>query len=295
MRPTLHAATTGVLAVALLGPVGPAAARESLECFAEVSGVTARGVPATFHYEDGTATTIKRGPDRLGYQPRDVAFPHHVDALAATSKRYWFTLSGSQLREVTEVDRRDAQGRLLAAEYHTHVVGKHWQGARQITIGRNRAYLYVLTNTDLLVRYRLSGKDGNASAKFDQVVGAGFGSIGTLEYTRTITALGARIDVFLATDADTGSLVELVIPKDDPTMYARRVLAESGWWDMRTAGRSASCLNPKNGDTYDAIVAVDSTGAVRLWTDRDGDDSDGSDIVEWGVLKGSWKPMPYND
>ncbi len=295
MRATLHAATTGILAVALLGPVGPAAARGPLECFAEVLGVTARGVPATFHYEDGKASTVKRGPDELGYQPRDVAFPHRVNALAATTKRYWFTLSGSQLREVTEVDRRDAQGRLVAAEYHTHVVGKNWQGARQIAIGRNRAYLYVLTNTDQLVRYRLSGKDGNTSAKFDQVVGLGFGTIGTIEYTRTITALGARIDVFLATDADTGALFELVIPKDDPTLYSRRVLAETGWWDMRSVGRTASCLDTDNGDTYDAIVGVDITGAVRLWTDQDGDDSDGTDIVEWGVLKASWKPMPYSD
>ena len=59
----------------------------TLECFAEVPGMTARGVPATFHYEGGSASTAKRGPGRLGYQPRDVAFPHHADGLAAAARR----------------------------------------------------------------------------------------------------------------------------------------------------------------------------------------------------------------
>jgi hypothetical protein len=295
MRSTLRAATTGALAVALLGLVGPAEAGVTLECFAEVPGMTARGVPATFHYESGSASTIKRGPGRLGYQPRDVAFPHHADGLAATQKSYWFTVSGSQLREVTEIDRRDAQGNLVSSDYHTRVVGKHWEGARQISIGRNRAYLYVLTNTDQLVRYRLRGKDGETAARFDQVVGTGFGTIGTFGYSRTITALGARIDVFLATDADSGALLEFAIPRDEPTTYARRVLVDGGWWDFRATGRMASCLNPKNGHTYGAIVAVDITGAVRLWTDDDATDGDGSDIAEWGMLKPFWKPMPYSD
>jgi hypothetical protein len=295
MRSMLRAATTSVLAMALLGPAGPAQAGGSLKCFAEVPGMTARGVPATFHYESGSASTVKRGPGRLGYQPRDVAFPHHAGGLAATTKSYWFTLSGSQLREVTEIDHRDARGNLVSSEYHTRVVGKHWEGARQISIGRNRAYLYVLTNADQLVRYRLIGKDGETAARYDQVVGTGFGSIGTFGYSRTITALGARIDVFLATDADTGALLEFAIPRDEPTTYAPRVLVDSGWWDFRTTGRVASCLNPKNGHTYGAIVAVDITGAVRLWTDHDPTDGDGGDIVEWGMLKPSWKPMPYSD
>jgi hypothetical protein len=295
MRSTLRAAMASALAVALLGPAGPAEAGGSLECFAEVPGITARGVPATFHFESGSASTIKRGPGRLGYQPRDIAFPHHADALAATAKSYWFTVSGSQLREVTEIDRRDAQGHLVSSSYHTRVVAKHWEGARQISIGRNRAYLYVLTNTDQLVRYRLRGKDGETTVRFDQVVGTGFGTIGTFGYARTITALGARIDVFLATDADSGALLEYAIPRDEPTTYASRVLVDTGWWDFRAAGRMASCLNPKNGQPYGAIAAVDITGAVRLWTDEDATDGDGSDIVEWGVLKPSWKPMPYSD
>jgi hypothetical protein len=295
MRSTLRAATASVLAVALLGPAGPAGAAGSLECFAEVPGITARGVPATFHYESGSVSTIKRGPGRLGYQPRDIAFPHHADGLAATPKSYWFTVSGSQLREVTEIDRRDAQGHLVSSSYHTRVVAKHWEGARQISIGRNRAYLYVLTNTDQLVRYRLRGKDGETTVRFDQVVGTGFGTIGTFGYARTITALGARIDVFLATDADSGALLEFAIPRDEPTTYATRVLVDTGWWDFRVTGRMASCLNPKNGQPYGAIAAVDITGAVRLWTDEDPTDGDGSDIVEWGVLKPSWKPMPYSD
>jgi hypothetical protein len=295
MRSTLRAATASVLAAALLGPARPAGAAGSLECFAEVPGITARGVPATFHYESGSVSTIKRGPGRLGYQPRDIAFPHHADGLAATPKSYWFTVSGSQLREVTEIDRRDAQGHLVSSSYHTRVVAKHWEGARQISIGRNRAYLYVLTNTDQLVRYRLRGKDGETTVRFDQVVGTGFGTIGTFGYARTITALGARIDVFLATDADSGALLEFAIPKDEPTTYATRVLVDTGWWDFRAAGRMASCLNPKNGQPYGAIAAVDITGAVRLWTDEDATDGDGSDIVEWGVLKPSWKPMPYSD
>ena len=81
MRPSLRALAAGSAALAVLaaaGPVaaGPAAGPPTLTCFAEVPGVTARGVPVTFHYEDGLATTEKRGPDSLGYQPRDIAYPH---------------------------------------------------------------------------------------------------------------------------------------------------------------------------------------------------------------------------
>ena len=49
MRSTLRAATTGVLAVALLGLAGPAEAGVTLECFAEVPGMTAHRVKATLH------------------------------------------------------------------------------------------------------------------------------------------------------------------------------------------------------------------------------------------------------
>jgi hypothetical protein len=203
-------------------------------------------------------------------------------------------VSGSQLREVTEVDHRNATGRLVA-DYHTRVVRKHWEGARQIAIGRARAFLYVLSNDDQLLRYKLRGKPGQARVGSVQLVGTGFGSIGTFEYARSINALGLRTDVFLATNADSGALLEYAIPKDDPASYSVRVLADTGWWDMRVAGRSASCVDSKSGETYGAIVGVGIDGAVRLWTDADPADSDGSDILPWGELAPTWKPLAYSD
>src|SRR5689334_9431451 len=113
-----RAAVAGAFAVAsVLLPAGTptAVARTTLTCQAQVPGVTAGGVPVSFRYEHGHATTQRRGPGRLGYQPRDLAYPHKATtgptSYPATS--YWFTLSGSQLQEVTEVDRLDAQGRLV--------------------------------------------------------------------------------------------------------------------------------------------------------------------------------------
>src|SRR5262249_6111293 len=157
---------------------------------------------------------------------------------------------GPQLREVTEIDHRDSQGRLVASQYRTRVIRKDWGGARQISIGKDRDKLYVLTNNDQLLRYRLRGKDGNTREKYDQRVGVGLGTIGTFEYARTITALGLRTDVFLATDADSGQLLEYAIPREDPSSYTRTVLAEYGWSDMRAAGRTASCVDGKTGHTY---------------------------------------------
>jgi hypothetical protein len=288
--------------LAALGPAGPAHARGSLECFAEVPGVTPRGVPTTFTYDDGRATSENRGPDDLGYQPRDVAYPHDVGGGADRAGRtapvtsHWFTLSGDQLREVTEVDSRDRRGVLIAAEYRTRVVRRHWEGVRQISIGRDRDHLYVLTNTDQLLQYRISGQDGSTTVKLAATVGTGFGTIGTLEYARTVTTGdGARSDVFLTTDADTGALVELTIPVDAPTTYSRTVLATEGWLEMRSAGRTASCINARSGRSYDGIVGVDVDGQVLLWTDRDAKDGSGEDIVARGVLKSDWKPMAYSD
>jgi len=290
------AATLGALA-----PSGPAQARGSLECFAEVPGVTPRGVPTTFTYDDGQATSVNRGPDDLGYQPRDVAYPHEV----SESRRFggaptqvtshWFTLSGDQLREVTEVDRRDPRGLLLAAEYRTHVVRRNWAGVRQMSIGQDRDHLYVLTNTDQLLQYRLSGQDGNTTVKLAATVGIGFGTIGALAYARTVIDDGARSDVFLATDADSGELVELTIPTDDPTAYVRTVLAAEGWGELRAVGRTASCLNTRSGRSYDGIVGVDLDGRVLMWTDRDAADGVGDDIVSRGVLEADWRPMAYSD
>jgi hypothetical protein len=273
-----------------------------MECYATVTGMTATGVPATLHYENGTVFTERRGPDSLGYQPRDVAYPHHATGGQVAARTngptevtsYWFTVAGSQLREVTEVDRRDAQGRLIGSTYRTRALRKHWAAVRQISIGLDRARLYVLTNDDELLRYRIRGKNGDARVTFDQVVGTGFGTIGTFEYVRTLTALGLRTDVFLATDADSGALLELAIPKDDPTTYTRTVLADTGWWDMRMAGRTASCVSG-GGHLSGAIVGVGLDGVVRLWTDREPADGDGSDISEWGVLKAGWKPLAYSD
>jgi hypothetical protein len=293
------------LAVVLVGPLvvalPPAEARGSLECYAQAIGVTARGVPTTFTYDDGRASSEVRGPDDLGYQPRDVAYPHLVRngagrAQPDASTSYWFTLSGDQLREVTEVDRRNARGLLSSATYETHVVRKHWDGVRQISIGHDRDHLYVLTNTDQLLRYRLSGKDGNTSVRLADTVGVGFATIGTFEYARTATdENGARADFFLATDADSGALIEVAVPLDDPTAYTRTVLATSGWIDLQAVGRTASCLNSTSGRSYDGIVGVGTDGQVRLWTDRDATDGLGDDIVPRGVLKGDWKPLAYSD
>src|SRR4051794_36655721 len=167
MRPSIRALAAGSTALVLLRAGGAVAAGRaegppSLTCFAEVPGVTAHGVPATFHYEDGQATTEKRGPDDLGYQPRDIAYPHESTGglIGATARAdrvtsYWFTLSGPQLREVTEVDSRDAQGRLVSSDYHSRVLRKHWAGVRQISIGLDRERMYVLTNGGQLLRYDL--------------------------------------------------------------------------------------------------------------------------------------------
>jgi hypothetical protein len=153
----------------------------------------------------------------------------------------------------------------------------------------------VLTNTDQLLRYRLRGKDGETKVRFDQVVGVGFGSIGTFEYARTITALGLRTDVFLATDADSGQLLEFAIPRETPSSYTRTVLSDTGWSDMRSAGRTASCVDDKSGKSYGAVVTVGVDRSLHLWTDRDPNDGDGTDISEWGVLKSTWKPLAYSD
>jgi hypothetical protein len=302
MLTSIRVLVAAAATLAALGPAGSAHARGSLECFAEVPGVTPRGVPTTFTYDDGRATSESRGPDDLGYQPRDVAYPHDVDGGADRSGRptpvtsHWFTLSGDQLREVTEVDQRDARGLLIAAEYRTRVVRRNWEGVRQISIGRDRDHLYVLTNTDQLLQYRLSGKDGRTTVKLAATVGTGFGTIGTLEYARTVSdGAGSRSDVFLTTDADTGALVELTIPVDAPTAYSRTVLATEGWLEMRSVGRTASCINARSGRSYDGIVGVDLDGQVLLWTDRDAKDGSGEDIVPRGVLKGDWKPMAYSD
>jgi hypothetical protein len=295
LSPVVSAAlVTGL--VAGLGLPGPAEAKGSLECYAEVPGVTARGVPTTFVYDDGQTSSQTRGPDDLGYQPRDLAYPHEVgEGRAAPTSSHWFTLSGDQLREVTEVDERDAHGVLVSARYETRVVRQHWAGARQISIGADRSYLYVLTNTDQLLRYRLSGRDGDTSVKLSATVGVGFGSIGTFEYARTATTGGTRSDVFLATDADSGALLEYAVPVDDPTAYTRTELAAEGWLGMQSVGRTASCLNTRSGRSYDGIVAVDHDGEVVLWTDRDAADGLGDDIVRRGVLKAAWKPLSYSD
>ncbi len=302
MHAALRATAVGATALALLGVAGPVEARGSLECYAEVLGATPRGVPTTFRYDDGDTSSEARGPDDLGYQPRDVAYPHdtsngapRVAARPTEVTSYWFTLSGDELREVTEVDRRDAHGLLVSADYNTRVVRRHWDGVRQMSIGQNRDLLYVLTNNDQLLRYRLSGVGGNATAKFSGTVGVGFGTIGTFEYARTISVDGVGADVFLATDADSGELMELTIPVDEPTAYTRTVLATEGWTELRSVGRTASCINTRSGRSYDGIVGVDMDGRVQLWTDRDSQDGVGDDIVARGVLKGSWKPMSYSD
>jgi hypothetical protein len=303
MSATRRAAAVAALAIApIVVPQGisPAAAREELDCVATVPGVTARGIPTTFRYNDGRTSSQRRGPDDLGYQPRDIALPHPTASSssaamrATTSRSYWFTLSGQQLREVTEVDRRDGQGNLLSADYRTRLVRKGWSGVRQITIGQGRKFLYVLNNKDQLLRYRFSGKNGNAWVQLNATIGTGFGTLGTFEYSRTISILGTKHDVFLATDADSDELLEYTIPLSNPSAYRRTVLDQGGWADLRAAGRSVSCEG-SGGGTYDGIVAVDFFGTVHLWTDRNGNDGLGTDIVDRGIIKSSWRPMPYSN
>jgi hypothetical protein len=129
------AAVTAVAIALLVAPMGagtPASGLEPLDCQATVPGVTARGLPTTFRYDDGRTSSQRRGPDTLGYQPRDIAFAHRSTSLklSATTRSYWFTLSGQQLREVIETNKRDAQGRLLSTDYRTRLVKKGWS-ARQ--------------------------------------------------------------------------------------------------------------------------------------------------------------------
>src|SRR5688572_2394755 len=106
MPATRRAAAAAALAIApLVAPAGAsaAAAIEDLDCVATVPGVTARGMPTTFRYNDGKTSSQRRGPDDIGYQPRDIARPHlaTTSTLAAaggtTTRSYWFTLSGQQL------------------------------------------------------------------------------------------------------------------------------------------------------------------------------------------------------
>ncbi len=303
------AAASAVAITQLAMPAGAlptASAGEPLACTATVPGVTARGVPTTFTYVDGKTASLKRGPDALGYQPRDIALPHYVasnarttPALSAaravsTKRSFWFTLSGQQLREVVEVDRRDASGKLLSADYRTRLVRKGWSGIRQMTIGQGRKYLYVLNNKDQLQRYRFSGRQGNASVRFDATVGSGFGTLGSFEYARTISILGSKYDVLLATDADSDELLEYTVSVTNPTSYRRTVLDQGGWADLRAASRTASCAG-LGGMTYDAIVGVDVFGDVHIWSDRDGDDGVGIDIDDRGVVKESWRPLAYSN
>jgi hypothetical protein len=303
MPATRRAAAAAALAIApLLVPPGASAtaAREDLDCVATVPGVTARGIPTTFRYNDGRTSSQRRGPDALGYQPRDIALPHHATSSSSaalrgtTTRSYWFTLSGQQLREVIEVDRLDAQGKFLSADYRSRLVRKRWSGVRQMSIGQGRKFLYVLNNKDQLLRYKFSGKNGNAWVQLNATIGSGFGNLGTFEYARTISILGTKHDVFLATDADSDELLEYTIPLSNPSSYRRTVLGQGGWADMRAAGRSVSCVG-SGGGTYDGIVAVDYAGTVHLWTDRNGSDGLGTDIVDRGIIKSDWRPMPYSN
>ncbi len=307
-------AVVGAVAITqVAGPLGMvagvSAAVDGLDCVAIVPGVTARGIPTTFHYDDGDTSSRRRGPDTLGYQPRDIALPHRatthifyrthgfegrVYGRVTRKRSYWFTLSGQQLREVIEISRLDGKGRLLSTDYRTRLVRKRWSGIRQMSIGQGRKYLYVLDNKDRLLRYRIRGTDGNTSVRLNANLGGGFGTLGSFEYARTITILGVKHDVFIATDADRDELLEYTIPVNNPTAYRRTVLDQGGWADLRTTSRAASC-DGVGGNDYDAIVGVDVYGAVHLWTDRNGADGNGNDIVDRGIIKARWRPLAYGN
>ena len=79
------------------GPRGP----PTLTCFAEVPGVTAHGIPATFHYEDGRGDHREARARQPGAtQPRDIAYPHPATGgLVGTSGRAArVTSTGSRCR-----------------------------------------------------------------------------------------------------------------------------------------------------------------------------------------------------
>ena len=62
-------AVVGAVAITqVAGPLGMvagvSAAVDGLDCVAIVPGVTARGIPTTFHYDDGDTSSRRRGPRR---------------------------------------------------------------------------------------------------------------------------------------------------------------------------------------------------------------------------------------
>jgi hypothetical protein len=63
---------------------------------------------------------------------------------------------------------------------------------------------------------------------------------------------------------------------------------------MSTAAIAPYCC-PFFGFRHDAIVGVDVFGDVYLWTDRNGSDGSGADIVSRGLIKDGWRPLAYSN
>ena len=190
-------------------------------------------------------------------------------------------------------------GYLVSSDYHTRVVGKHWEGARQISIGRRSRPTSTCSPTPTSsCGTGCRARTARRAARYDQVVGTG------LRHHRHVRVLphdhrpGRALDVFLATDADSGALLEFAIPSG-----RTRRRTPAGCWrraaggDIRASGADGVVHEPEER----ALVRrrssrSTSTGAVLLWTDRRRDGRRrASDIAEWGVLKPFWKPMPYSD
>ena len=266
--------------------------------------MTARGVPATFHYEGGPADhrEARAGPPRLP-APRHRLPPPGAGGLVGTAEGG----PGHQLlvhpvglpaaRGHRDRPARRAGQPGLARTTTPASSRKHWEGARQISIGTNRDRTSTCSPTATsCCATDLHGKDGDTPRGSTRSSARGSAPSARSSTPHDHRPRALRIDVFLATDADTGALLEFAIPRDEPTTYARTGAGRQRL--VRHPHRRADGVVPEPEERAHSTArssAVDITGAVRLWTDRRPSDGDGSDIAEWGVLKPSWKPMPYSD
>ena len=294
----------GLLASSAASGSAPAATSvlDGLECHAYVPGVTVRGVPATFRYDDGKVVTEKRGPDDLGYQPRDLALPHYPgcrDCLGRASCGEGLQLLVHPLRQPVARSHGDRPARSATAYclggYTTRLVRKNWSGARQISIGQDRDFMYVLTNTDQLLRY---GSPARTATPREARPGGRFGlrRIGTFEYTRSFTDdEGMRSDVFLAPPRRLGRAAGVHDPARRPDgVHPERASAPR--LDRHAFGGPAGVVpEPEQRAVVRRHRRSRPGGCVRLWTDRDSHDGEGNDIFERGVLKDAWRPMAYSD